>query len=303
MPEYLKERRLHLKLSLAEVAKKVGVSAKALEALEAGAYQLLPPGVYVKGFLAQLASLYQVDKETLISQYEIERNIQSNVSQRYRRHTNKRSKWLEHLVITPKKLSLFGATIFISATVIYIVWQVLAINRPPFLEVLSPRDLSVIEASSVAITGRTDPGVTLSVNEEPVFVDAAGRFQATLGISAGPKEVVVKATNRFFKTTSKVLTIIGQIRPAVAEAAAVRLELEILGDVTIKLKTDEAEQFLQTYRAGEKKLFEAKRQILFSASDAGNVRVKVNGKNLGLLGRPGEILTDIPFFAEFDNIR
>lgn len=303
MPEYLKERRLHLKLSVAEVAKRAGVSEKALKVLEEGAYHLLPPGVYVKGFLAQLAGLYYVDKETLISQYEIERNIQSNVSRKSYSHANKPAKWLEHLVITPKNLSFFSAAIFICATVIYIVWQVLAINKPPFLEIISPQNLSVIEMSVVSITGRTDPGVSLTVNAEPVFVDEEGRFQATLGISAGSKEIVVKAANRFFKTTSKVLTIIGQAKTAVSDEIAVRLELEALADVEIALKLDGAEKILQTFRAGEKKLFEAKRKILFSASDAGNVRVKVNGKNLGLLGRTGESLSDIPFFVESGNIK
>jgi len=303
LPEYLKETRLGLKFSLEEASKKAGMGAKTLKALEEGAYNLLPSGVYVKGFLARLGQLYNVNVDILTRQYEVERSILRNLKATPANLTKKRPGWLEDFVITPKSLSFFGAAIFVSATLVYIVWQVLSISRVPLLEIESPEDFTVYNTSFAPILGRTSPGATVTINHEPVFVDQQGRFQGQLGVSVGPKEITVEAKNRFNKTTSKTLTIIGQTASPIANQISVRMELEILADVEITLQIDGASEVKQIFRAGEKKLAEAQRQILLSASNVGNIRVKINGKTLGLLGRPGEVLTAIPFFAESGNSR
>jgi cytoskeletal protein RodZ len=298
LSEYLREIRESLGLSTEEVAKKTGIGTKPLEALEAGAYNRLPSEVYVKGFLSQLAQIYNIDKQVLINQFEIERKIQKAVTKTTTKPTNAKKGIFQDLVITPKNLSLVGGVAFILVTVVYICWQVFSISKVPDLRIESPQDLTVIDKSFVEILGTTDPGSIVTVNNEPVFVDREGKFSTQLGISSGPKELIIVAKNRFDKSTTKILTIIGQPKTLADNQGAVRLELEFIRDVEVGLRIDGGEKLTQSYKQGTSKVVEAKRQVLLSASDAGAVRVKINGQLLGFLGRQDEKLVDIPFTAQ-----
>lgn len=300
LSEYLQAVRTQLKLSLAEVSKSTGVAVKMLQDLEAGAFARLPSGVYVKGFLEKLSRIYGLDKDLLIRQYEIERQIYKNINSGHERQ-RKGTGFFNRLIITPKGLSLIGGAVFVCLTVIYIVWQIISIAKVPFLEIESPKDLVVTEKSFVEIIGRTDAGAMISVNNEPVFVDDNGNFKTSLSLSAGSKELVVVAKNRFNKTVSKTLTIIRQVQTA-ADRQSVVLELEFNGSVEIGYIIDGEAEIKENFDAGGEKRLTGAKQILLSASNAGRVKGTINGQALGVLGREGEKIERIPFSAEFGNI-
>ena len=60
-----------------------------------------------------------------------------------------------------------------------------------FLEITSPDDESVLTSDSVEVTGRTVPDAVVSVNGEPVEVDADGGFTVTVTLGAGPNFIEV----------------------------------------------------------------------------------------------------------------
>lgn len=297
LSEYLKGIRREMRLSLSEVSEQTSIAIKFLKALEEGAYAQLPSEVYAKGFLRQLAKIYGIEQGILIKQFDLEWNIQKNVDARKIDQSKKSNGFFSQLVITPKILSLAGGLLFIVCTVFYIVWQVFAISKPPSLEISSPQDLVVINQSYVNVEGKTDAGATLNINNEPVFVEPDGRFASQIGISAGPKELVIAAKNRFNKSTSKVVTIIGQgAEPQNNEGFG--MELDFIDAAEVSLQIDAGEKISAVFYAGETKFIEAKRLVLVSVSNAGAVKVKINGKSMGLLGRAGEQITDIPFSAD-----
>ena len=234
----------------------------------------------------------------LIKQYSIERQIQKNVNQTSIKQKVFKKRFFEDWVITPKNLSMFGAVVFIGGTIFYIVWQVFSIGRVPDLEIFTPKDLTVVESSSVEIRGKTEPGATVTVNNDAVFVDSAGNFFANLGVSSGPKELVIVAKNRFNKTVSKTLTIIGQSKSVEEERISVQLEMEFIQTVQIRYRIDGADEVTENFAPGERKTLTGKQQILLSVSNAGAVKVIINGKNIGFLGRDGEALEVVPFSPE-----
>ena len=303
LPEYLKAVRQELGLSPQEVAARAGMPLKVLHALEAGALEDLPASVYVKGFLTQLSEVYRVDKNPLLRQFEIERRIIRGMDKNITAKSGPKGGWFSGLAITPKSLSLGAALVFAVLTVVYIIWQIASIGRLPVLGISSPEDLAVIEKSSVEVVGRTDPGATLTINNEPVFVDSEGKFTANVGVVPGPKELVIVSKNRFNKVSTRVLTIIGQSRSVAEQQNFVKLELEFVEEAVISYKIDGAAEVSESLPAGGKKTLEAKKQILFSTDNAGAIKAKINGQNLGLLGREGERLVDIPFSAESGNIK
>jgi len=301
LAEYLVEIREKLDFTLEDVAKKTGIKRKFLEHLESGKFGQLPPDVYVIGFLKQLSSLYSVVPQVLIDQYKKEFSIQKNIESPLKLKKNKLKKSWEKVVITPKRLSIFFGIVFISLTLGYIIWQLVAINKSPKLEIFEPTNSQIIFGSSLNVIGRTDPGISVSVNEQDVFVDSEGAFQIQLGISPGPIELNILAESKFEKTTSVVLNIIGEETKKQTKKY-LSLKLEFFKEVELIYEIDGNSKEIDNFNKGDVKVFEAGEKIIISTSNAGAIRAFLNGEDLGSLGREGEILENVSFFAESDTI-
>jgi transcriptional regulator with XRE-family HTH domain len=303
--EYLRAIRTSAGLSLEEVGKRAQISVKFLEFLEAGQFQKLPPDVYVFGFLRELASLYGTGPQVLLEQYRKERGILQQVSRQKFGSDKQSKKFLGKLVVTPAVLGISAGVLFVALTVGYIVVQIFSINRPPALAVFEPTDKQIIKDSFVNVQGQTDPGIMVTVNGQDVFVDKSGRFKTQLGVTAGPRNLEILASNKFGKQTGKTISIVGESSASSADAAAtsLQLRLEFTDDVSIAFGLDDASPQSISFHSGDSKLLKAQKKAVISTSDAGATRVTLNGQPLGALGRAKEPLANIPFFAENDSIK
>jgi cytoskeletal protein RodZ len=301
LSEYLREVRGNLHLDLEDVADKTGIKLVFLDSLESGEFLKLPPDVYVKGFLKQLAKFYNVEPDILIEQYKKERVIQQQIYKPTDLSKSWKKKYWEKLVITPKLVSLAAGILFVLVTLGYIIWQVSSINQTPNLEIIEPKDRQIIQDSVVNVAGRTNPGMSVSVNGENVFVDNQGNFKTQLGISAGQKVLVITAKNKFDKTASKTIAVVGQAQ-ATQTANPVQLDLEFTDTVALKISIDDNPEQAITFHSGDTRKFEGQKQIVVSTSDAGATKATLNGQFLGTLGRDKENLKAISFFPESANI-
>ncbi|HYV33492.1 MAG TPA: helix-turn-helix domain-containing protein [Candidatus Limnocylindria bacterium] len=296
LSEYLIAVRQSFNFSVEEVSKKTGIKLKFLESLEKGEFKILPADVYVLGFLTQLAALYAINPGELIGQYKKEKGIAQQLSRRaqflesawYKKPFNK-------LVITPKILSLTVGLVFVLLTVGYIIWQVWSINKTPSLQILSPVDNAVAQSSEVEIRGKTDPGMTATVNGQNIFVDSKGAFETQLGLSPGPKEIVVVASNHFGKSVTKTINITGAAENQTASPQLI-LKVDFTGTVILGFVIDNEPLQTLHFSNGDSKTFVASQEILLSTSNAGATKVTVNGQILGPMGKPKEQLNSIPFF-------
>ncbi len=298
LPEYLKEIRQVLKMPIKDVANEIGISAKILENLESGIYDALPSEVYVKGILNRLAALYGVDKQPLLRQFEIERSIHKHIQQKDILKTTSNSGFFKGLIITPKIISIFAVIAFAGVTIVYIIWQVFSIGKEPFLVIYNPVDLTVIEKSAVELIGKTDPGASVDINGETVFVDKDGNFSVNLSLSSGSKVIIITARNRFDRSTVKTITVIGANQGQDFKQNKVVLDLQFTDEVTVNYKIDGNEAIVSDFSAEQTLKLEATKIILISTSNAGAIRAKLNNRDIGFLGRQGEKLVDIPFSAE-----
>jgi len=295
LSEYLTQVRSDLQLSREQVVTKTTIQSKFLAALENGQFQILPADIYVYDFLKQLASLYSIDVADLISQYKKEKNIQQKLSssknsQNLGRSTGK-------LVITPKLLSFAIGIAFVAISVIYIIWQIWSINKTPSLQIYQPQNNSVISASFVQVSGKTDPGMTVAINGQNIFVDGQGGFQAQIGLNPGPEQINITAANRFGKTFSKSLNVIDQSLQLSNQQQSLQLKLDFDANVTISISVDDQPTQNFNFNAGDSKTFSAQQKIIISTSDAGATKITLNGQSFGAMGRSKEALTNIPFFA------
>lgn len=297
--EYLKSVRENLKLTPLEVSLKTDISIKFLGFLESGLLYKLPPDVYVLGFLKKIALLYGVEAEVLLDQYKKERGISLNIQKNSPNPKKGFASLVKNLVITPKILTLIFGLGFIILTLVYIIWQVWSINRTPNLELFEPTDKQLVEGSFVNVKGKTAPGIRVSVNQnENVFVDTQGVFSLVVGVSSGPNEIVVVAKNKFEKSVTKKITVIGKSDLEKLNNQSVELYLEFLQGAVVKFSVDGGAEERLDFKLGDKKTLQANSKIVFSIDNAGAAKAVVNGKDLGLLGREGESLNNITFSSE-----
>lgn len=292
--EYLKAARQAFNLSLKQVSESAKVNLKWLAALEAGKLENLPADVYITGVLKQLAQFYRLDESALILQYQKERRIAVQITKSENPVSGRLGAFWRKLIITPKIMALVLTGLFVFLTLAYLVWQVLAINRAPSLKILSPQDQAILKDLSVEVSGQTDPGITVSVNGQEIFVDNQGGFKTTLGLSLGPQEILVVAKNRFDKQTSKSVKVFVQPQGQAA-SAKVQLNLNFTGDVLLSYSLDSGALQEKTAKAGEKLDLAADGLISLTVSDGGAVSANLNGQDLGPLGKPGEELKGLTF--------
>jgi cytoskeletal protein RodZ len=308
--EYLAAVRKHLKLSIDKVSKKTGIYSKFLRSLEQSEFQQLPPDVYVLGFLRKLAKVYAVPEETILEQYRKERGIIEQVTREQTLVERGIRGWLSRVVVTPKLLTLSGGVLVAVIAITYLIVQVSAINRTPHLEVSEPQNDMVIKDSSVTVAGKTEPGTSISINGQNVYVGNDGGFKATLGMATGQKELRVEAHNKFGKTAVQVvsLRVEQQATPEQVAAAAaaeqqdpakpqLELELKFLRAASITLNRDGIDVPEEIVPARGIKKVTANTKIVLTTPDAGGISATFNGKPIGVLGRKDETVT-IPFTVD-----
>ncbi len=304
LSEYLREVRIGLGFSIDEAVERTGVCLKYLNALETGEYQHLPPDVYVVGFLKQIAESYQLDVDQLIVQYKKERGIVEQAVNPSPQPQSSVRRYLSNLMVTPKLVTLVAAVLFIVSMVGYLGWQVTSISRAPSLVINSPSSNDKVLGSVVTVSGETDPGTSLHINNQNVMVDSEGNFQTTVSLVGGQTDLRVEAKNKFDKGVTKIIPLVVEQnipRVAGAETAAepsVTLELSFIKAATITLTVDGQAQPQEVVSAGSTKYIQAQKKVLVSTSNASAVQVKLNGNELGLLGNTEEPLINIPFSVD-----
>lgn len=194
----LYEERIRKGLTLEEVSKSTRIRISFLSAIEKGEYQKLPEKTYVQGFVRNYAEFLGLPKKEISALFR--REFSEDIF----------FKVLPEGMVKKEEFSInrirFQQTVITASLVLllllsYIIFQYrYALINPP-LQIDSPKENSVISSQSVVITGKTDPNVTLFVNNVSVSLDQNGNFKKNVDLFPGKSTVVVKAVNRFGKQT------------------------------------------------------------------------------------------------------
>lgn len=303
--EYLGAVRAELGLTLEEVSQKTGIYEKFIHYMETGKYHLLPPSVYILGFIKKLAEVYKISADPLIAQYRKESGIVEHAASTKLAEEKNWKKRLENISITPKLITITSSLAVGLFAFLYVVFQVFAINQTPSLTISEPKNDTVISGTTVNVVGKTEPGITVAINGQNVFVDPSGNFHTTIGVAPGQKELKVQAENKFGKKSEENLALRVE-EPKVAGAETVvpsqlKLELKFLKNTKLELERDGESIPIETVTAGTTKEVVANETITLTTFDAGSTEVILNGKALGTLGKGGEKIT-IPFTKDAINL-
>lgn len=185
-------------LSLGEVARKIGIKAFYLQAIETGQYNELPGDIYTLEFVKIYARFLRLDSSEVVSRYitERERYTPKLARQEKIRHWPRSS--------TVVKTAL---TVAASGALVYALILSRAFLLPPKLEVFSPAVYYESTGSLVVLSGQTEPGSKLFVNNKEVHLGEQGDFNETFNVSPGLTLLKISAQDKRGRRTTTYRTV------------------------------------------------------------------------------------------------
>jgi len=196
LAENLRKARQEKKLKLEEVAKKLNINIKYLKALEKGAYNDLPEGIYGKNFLREYTIILGLNYNELLKQYNKERNL--NKEKKINIFSNQVvKKW--YFVSIPKIIKNLSIIIVVILCFFYLNYALKKIYSIPELNIISPQENFITNDNQVIISGQTEPEVKILINNEQVLIDSQGNFNKTISLNKGINEITITAEKKFGK--------------------------------------------------------------------------------------------------------
>lgn len=204
--EKLKKAREEAGLTRQKVAQLLNIQIRYLQSLEEEEIEKLPSDVYTKGLLRKYARFLNLEPDELITEYEKETGVaQSFREKSHRALPQLRARWF---AITPKVLSIvFGSLIFI-LIIGYLIYQLNVLIGPPRLAIEEPMNNLMIDKTTVAIKGQSEPGVQLTINGQQIYINEDGGFSQEINLNQGMNIIKIEATNRFGKSRSETRQIL-----------------------------------------------------------------------------------------------
>ena len=204
--ERLKLSRTRKEKTLLDAEEATKVRARYLEALESDSFENLPASVYAIGFLERYCDFLHLPKSKYL--IEFKRSLATWQSMQKQPLSPRRSVREQKIIITPKIIFGFTATLVVTVMVGYIWIQLLNLTAPPKLEIITPKEETKVAIDKIEITGKTDPGATIEINHQKIAQDKEGNFKETVALDNGINTLEVVAINRFQKQSTKTVQVL-----------------------------------------------------------------------------------------------
>lgn len=313
MGEQLKNLRGEGRVTLHEVSRETKIPVKYLEMIEEGAYEKLPPDVYVKGFLRSYAEFLGIEPRKIIGLYQRERDIRSNLNGgKKNEKKTKKKKTFSRLVVTPRLAVGAAVVLAVLGGFFYLYREIGRFAAVPRLVVANPAGDETVSGNTISISGFTDEDARLTINGQPVLVSDKGEFKEDVVLQGGINAITISAENRFEKTASKTLNIKSDFQaPAVAEGEesggkvigeqdskkfGVNVVVRADSDpIWLSVEADGHLVYSGTVLAGATQNFEGEKELRITSGKPNKTFIRVNGKDEKILADTPAIVRDIVF--------
>lgn len=298
-------------VNLAEIAKATRIRLEYLEKIEADKFDKLPPEVYVRGFLKGYANYLHIDPEEVIKQYEKERGIQDNLKKHYAPGQKKSSFKFPSITLTPRTFSVVFFLFALAGGFFYFYKEIDKFAENPRLVVIQPLADTSVNGSSIEIIGVTDKDGKITINDQPVYVNEKGEFKENVGLQKGLNKIIVKAENKFEKTSQEEFNISADYELKVAgeeiqketaeEIRPEKVNIEITvqeSPVWIAVKIDDDKTQSGTMLPDSVQRYEGNEKILVTSGKANKTFIKFNGNDIGVLDESPGVVRNVEFNKE-----
>lgn len=216
----LQNERKKQDLAIEEVSAATKINSSYIEALEENNFEKFPSSVYAKGFLQSYAKFLGLNVDRILALYR--RSIGETTTPTI--EDTKKSIPQSKFILTPGVVIITVISIIVLATFTYLIYQFYNFQKPPPLNIESPDINTQINESDVTIKGSTDPGMFVTINDEPVKVSTNGMFETTVSLSRGTNSIIVKSRHPDNIGKEAVVTLTIESNPPLVEKKETRDE-------------------------------------------------------------------------------
>lgn len=204
--DLLRQARLKHDYSLEDMAAATHIKLEYLAALEDNQFEQLPAATFVKAYIRHYARLFELDIKPLLAILRRDYEESAKGQLILREAFLKQNPRLHFF--SPVRLTVVAASSVFLMIFAYAMWQWYQLNQPPFLELQAPTENQEVAAQFV-VRGRTRPDATVTVNAQPLAVQADGIFVTELYLAQeGSNIVTIKATDTRGKTNTMQRTVV-----------------------------------------------------------------------------------------------
>ncbi len=189
--EQLRGARQARGLKLGDVAKKLKINYKYLEALEKNRFEKLPAGVYGKNFLREYAVFLGLDDREMIKIFE-----QENAPARKQFFSVQVVKNLRFIAI-PKVFKNFLILSTVTVCFVYLGLRLDKIVSPPALSVNNPAENLITSARNILVSGSTEAETEIVINGEQILSGSDGAFSKEVDLKSGMNTITVTAIKKY----------------------------------------------------------------------------------------------------------
>lgn len=189
--------RLTKERSIQSLATRLRLPVRYIEALESEDFRQLPGLIYEKHFVERYARVLGLDPEPLVKGWEeLRRDTTTPLLQ-----FAPRARWRDFWIGPFFWRSLTIAAVFLIVAG-YLGSRFFVMIKPPVLTLSAPPiDLATTERA-IAVSGTTEPGSEVMVNDQPINIKDDGAFNTLIMLEPGPNTIHVVASKRYGRPAS-----------------------------------------------------------------------------------------------------
>jgi len=193
--QILKNARYKTGLSLKMVAKHIKINKKYLTALENDDWKKLPGKIYAKKFFQKYCEFLEIDLNKINLNFN---KIYYFKNTTYKENFTKKTKKSDFFN-TPKTIKFFLFILIISIVLFYLIWQINDIIKPPTITIFHPIVNLTTHKNKIIISGQTEKGVELKINNETIFLDSKNKFSQSLSLQPGLNSIKIIGQKKYSK--------------------------------------------------------------------------------------------------------
>src|ERR1035437_4524102 len=202
--EKLQQARLEKGLTLEDVSKNTKIKTEFLAFIEEGEYKKLPSVSYAHGFVRNYAKFLNLPEEEIMAIFR--REFDEDKAYKVLPRGLGEGDSFPVSKFKLKQTAILVILIFL-LFMVYILFQYRYAFLNPPLEIVSPKNGSLVSSSEVTVSGKTDSNATVYIEKNAVSVDQNGNFKKIINVFPGETTIQVKAINKFSRETDKQIKI------------------------------------------------------------------------------------------------
>ncbi|HOU75996.1 MAG TPA: helix-turn-helix domain-containing protein [Candidatus Dojkabacteria bacterium] len=189
----LHDARENKGLDIEHVAMSIKIRKDYIIAIENDDYSDFESPVYAKGFIKLYARFLGIDEENIMALYRRFISIDGKANEpEVPKSTRPISKL--NFVITPKTIAIGSIALILLVILGYLFLQVYYYQKPPNLQINIPtEERTETDNRTVTVSGYTDIGASVLINDSIVNVDEKGYFETEVTLRVGDNVIIIKA--------------------------------------------------------------------------------------------------------------